>query len=137
MEVKIARPFGDNGKEAENWSVNLLHPYPGNTSAIGDCLKLENWVGPERRASLVVGYEDTPPQIDLSLLFASFEAIATSVIGLKLGPRVEIVRTGLCHPVHQQLRVVSWEVFRRDHAELTDANPPLAKPVLCGNLSSV
>jgi hypothetical protein len=23
IEVKIARPFGDNGKEAENWSVNL------------------------------------------------------------------------------------------------------------------
>jgi len=41
IEVKIARPFGDNGKEAEAWSVNLLHPYAGNTSIIGDCLKLE------------------------------------------------------------------------------------------------
>src|SRR5208283_4304088 len=29
IEFKIARPFGDNGNEAENWSVNLLHPYPG------------------------------------------------------------------------------------------------------------
>src|SRR5437867_10579023 len=27
LEFNIARPFGDNGKEAENWSVNLLHPY--------------------------------------------------------------------------------------------------------------
>jgi hypothetical protein len=26
IEFKIARPYGDNGKEAENWSVNLLHP---------------------------------------------------------------------------------------------------------------
>lgn len=26
LEFKIARPFGDNGREAENWSVNLLHP---------------------------------------------------------------------------------------------------------------
>ena len=26
LEIKIARPFGDNGKLAENWSVNLLHP---------------------------------------------------------------------------------------------------------------
>ncbi|HSH77531.1 MAG TPA: hypothetical protein VLA19_03255, partial [Herpetosiphonaceae bacterium] len=33
IEFKIARPFGDNGLEAENWSVNLLHPYPGNTSS--------------------------------------------------------------------------------------------------------
>ena len=38
LEFKIARPFGDNGKEAENWSVNLLHPYAGNVSVIGDCL---------------------------------------------------------------------------------------------------
>jgi|SRR5215472_17526762 len=54
IEVKIARPFGDNGKEAENWSVNLLHPYPGNVSVIGDCLKLMSYSGPERRGVLVV-----------------------------------------------------------------------------------
>ena len=29
IEVKLARPYGDNDKEAENWSVNLLHPYEG------------------------------------------------------------------------------------------------------------
>src|SRR5258706_8154371 len=34
LEFKIARPFGDNGRQAENWSVNLLHPYPGNSSTI-------------------------------------------------------------------------------------------------------
>ncbi|MBI3803842.1 MAG: hypothetical protein HY282_08785 [Nitrospirae bacterium] len=42
IEFKIARPFGDNGKQAENWSVNLLHPYPGNVSLIGDALKLRD-----------------------------------------------------------------------------------------------
>jgi len=31
IECKIARPFGDNGKPAENWSINLPHPYAGNT----------------------------------------------------------------------------------------------------------
>src|SRR5580692_10740188 len=36
LEFKIARPFGDNGREAENWSVNLLHPYAGNVSTVGD-----------------------------------------------------------------------------------------------------
>src|SRR5258708_12398606 len=40
LEFKIARPFGDNGKEAENWSVNLLHPYEANISPIGACLNL-------------------------------------------------------------------------------------------------
>ena len=43
LEIKIARPFGDNGKLAENWSVNLLHPYGGNTSLLGDCLKLQGY----------------------------------------------------------------------------------------------
>jgi hypothetical protein len=35
IEFKLARPFGDNGREAENWSVNLLHAYEGNVSVIG------------------------------------------------------------------------------------------------------
>jgi hypothetical protein len=35
-EFKLLRPFGDNGKEAEHWSENVLHPYPGNVSSMGD-----------------------------------------------------------------------------------------------------
>ena len=57
LEFKLARPFGENGKEAENWSVNLLHPYHGNTSLIGDCLKLQNLGRNERKAAVVIGYE--------------------------------------------------------------------------------
>jgi len=44
LDIKIARPFGDNRKLAENSSVNLLHPYGGNTSLLGDCL-LSIWLG--------------------------------------------------------------------------------------------
>jgi len=40
LEFKIIRPFGDNGLPAEHWSENILHPYPGNTSSLGDCMKL-------------------------------------------------------------------------------------------------
>ena len=40
IEFKLARPFGDNGRDAEHWSENLLHPYVGNVSLIGDCFKL-------------------------------------------------------------------------------------------------
>ena len=29
IEFKIVRPFGDNGREAENWSVNVLHHTQG------------------------------------------------------------------------------------------------------------
>ena len=111
LEFKIARPFGDNGKEAENWSVNLLHPYEGNVSTIGDRYKLVNWTGPERRAVIVFGYEHDPAKISLTPLVESFEAIAKYIANIKLSGRVEYDRTGLVHPVHQRLRVFGWEVL--------------------------
>jgi hypothetical protein len=111
LEFKIARPFGDNGKQAENWSMNLLHPYPGNTSTIGDCLKLLSLPSKEKKAVIVIGYEHDPPQIDLSPLIDAFEVVATQVVEIRLGKRVEILRQQLVHPVHQRLRVFAWEVL--------------------------
>jgi hypothetical protein len=111
IEFKLARPFGDNGKEAENWSVNLLHPYPGNVSAIGDCYKLGKYPGVERRAVAVIGYEHDPSKIDLTPLVRSFEEIARHVALLKLSDRIEVRRDKLVHPVHQVLRLFAWEVL--------------------------
>jgi hypothetical protein len=110
LEFKIARPFGDNGLEAESWSVNLLHPYAGNVSVFADCLKLMEWSGPERRAAVVVGYEHSPARIDLEPLFLAFEAVAAALLPCRLSERVEERRT-LRHPVHQLVRVVAWEVL--------------------------
>jgi hypothetical protein len=111
IEFKITRPFGDNGKEAEDWSVNLLHPYPGNVSSIGDCYKLLKLNGVERRAVTVIGYEHVPPKIDLIPLVESFEAIAYHVAGIALSPRIERRYNGLVHPVHQAVRIFAWEVL--------------------------
>jgi hypothetical protein len=110
IEFKIARPFGDNGKEAENWSVNLLHPYAGNVSTIGDCHKLAQLGGPERKAVMVIGYEHTPPRIEIGPLVRAFEVIAREVANIRLSPRIEAKRGGLVHPVHQSVRVFAWEV---------------------------
>lgn len=112
LEFKIARPFGDNGREAEDWSVNLLHPYSGNVSVFGDCLKLSGWEGPERRAAVVIGFEHQPAKISLDPLFRGFEAIAAQLLPFEISPRCEIVRRGLTHPIHQVLRVAAWEVPR-------------------------
>jgi hypothetical protein len=110
LEFKIARPFGDNGLEAENWSVNLLHPYPGSTSLFGDCLKLSAWQGPERRAAIVIGYEHNPARISLDPLFDAFEAVAGRLLPFKISARCETIRRGLVHPVHQVVRIVAWEI---------------------------
>lgn len=114
VEIKLARPFGDNGKPAERWSENLLYPYSGNTSSIGDCLKLLDSEFTERKAILVVGYEHTPPKIPLEAAIRGFELIATEVMALRIGPRLERLLTDLVHPCHQQARVYAWEVFGRE-----------------------
>ena len=111
MEFKIARPFGDNARQAENWSVNLFHPYEGNASLMGDCLKLKRLELQERKAVAVIGYEHSPPQIHLEPLVRSFEILAKEIAGVNLGPRIHATRTGLAHPVHQQLSVFAWEVL--------------------------
>lgn len=111
VEIKIARPFGDNGESAENWSVNLLHPYNGNTSLLGDCLKLQSLECEERKAVIAIGFEHNPPKISLEPLLRSFEVIAKDVLSIKLSDRVTAVRTGLVHPVHEQLTVVGWAVL--------------------------
>ncbi len=111
MEFKIARPFGDNGREAENWSVNLLHPYKGNVSTIGDCYKLVDLQCAERKAVVVIGYEHLPPNIDLTPLIESFEAVAKHVASINLSARAECRRDRLVHPVHQSVRVFAWEVL--------------------------
>jgi len=119
IEFKITRPYGDNGKEAENWSVNLLHPYPGNVSAIGDCHKLAKLQGRERRAVTVIGYEHVPAKIDLTPLVESFEVIAKYVACIKLSSRIETRRQDLVHPVHQSMRIFAWEVLDRTASSLS------------------
>jgi hypothetical protein len=110
LEIKIARPFGDNGKSAENWSVNLLHPYSGNTSLLGDCLKLQAMTRSEQKGVIAIGYEHVPAQVSLEPLWKAFEVVAASVLSIQLGVRAVAIRDGLIHPVHQRLVVVGWEV---------------------------
>jgi len=115
LEFKIVRPFGDKsfgdiGKEAENWSVNLLHPYRGSVSAIGDAFKLRELQTNARKAIFVIGYEHKQVQVSLDPLFDAFEVIAKSVCNICLGQRIEEKRGGLVHPYHQVVRCVDWEI---------------------------
>ncbi len=111
IEFKIARPFGDNGNEAENWSVNLLHPYEGNVSSLGDCCKLKELEGYSNKAVIVLGYEHSPAKISLDPLFDSFEIIATKVMKLNISKRVEELRSELVHLEHQKVRVVGLQLL--------------------------
>lgn len=110
VEFKIVRPFGDNGKEAENWSVNMLHPYAGNVSLISDAIKLASLNSFPFKGLFVIGYEHNPAKISLDPLLDSFEAIARQVMRIELCDRIEQKREGLIHPEHQVLRCIGWQV---------------------------
>lgn len=110
IEFKIVRPYGDNGKEAENWSVNLLHPYPGNASLIGDAIKLKSLDEFPMKGLFVIGYEHNPAKINLDPLLDSFEIITRQVIGINICERIEARREGLVHPEHQVLRCIGWQI---------------------------
>lgn len=110
VEIKIVRPFGDNGNVAENWSVKLLHPYEGNTSLIGDALKLLKLEEFPKKAIFLIAYEHTVPKIDLNVLITSFELIIQKVIGLRIGERIEEKRANPVHPEHQTVRCLAWEL---------------------------
>jgi hypothetical protein len=111
VELKVVRPFGDNGLPAEHWSENVLHPYPGNTSSLGDCIKLLASGLSERKAVVIFGFEHTPTQVPLETALSGFELLARELLSLRLSSRHEVLRKGLVHPVHQQLRVYGYEVL--------------------------
>ena len=111
IEFKIVRPYGDNGKEAENWSANLLHPYPGNVSLLGDAVKLTGLAGYVHKILFVIGYEHDSPKISLDPLLESFELVIREVLRISVSQRCEEVRDGLVHPEHQVLRCISWELI--------------------------
>jgi hypothetical protein len=112
LEIKIVRPFGDNGREAENWSVNMLHPYEGNQSLVGDAIKLAALNSYSNKGLFVIGFEHDPARISLDPLVASFEVIAGQVMGIHLGQRIEERRIGLVHPEHQVLRCIGWQLLK-------------------------
>jgi hypothetical protein len=111
LEFKIIRPFGDNGLPAEHWSENILHPYPGNTSSLGDCLKLVQSGLSERKGIIVFGYEHAQAIVPLDPAIRSFELLAEQIMQIKLTTRIEGRIEGLIHPVHKVLRVFGWEIL--------------------------
>ena len=74
-------------------------------------LNLQGFEGTDRRGVVVVGYEHTPNKISLQPLIDAFEVVVTQVAKVRIGPRIHLVESGLCHPVHQQFTVAAWEVL--------------------------
>lgn len=111
VEVKMARPFSDDDRQSDHWSENLLHPYAGSTSAVGDALKLQAMDAGLSKAILIYGFEHATPRVSLEPAVRAFELIATKVARVRLGRRIEEARIALQHPAHAVVRVYGWEVL--------------------------
>jgi hypothetical protein len=114
IEVKLARPYRDNGDVSPYWVKKVLSPYPddypGSRSAVGDCLKLAGSDFEERRALVVIGYEHDPPEIEVETAVEALELITEEVQDVSLGPRLESRVKDLVHSVFEQSTVYGWEV---------------------------
>jgi len=114
IEVKLARPYRDNGDVSPYWVKKVLSPYPddypGSRSAVGDCLKLARSDFEERTALMVIGYEHDPPKIEVGTAIKSLELIVEEVQDVRLGPREESTAQDLVHDVFEQSTVYGWEV---------------------------
>ena len=109
-EFKLIRPFGDNGRAAENWIENVLYPYPGNLSAIGDVCKLRSTSLAANKAVIVFGFEHAETRVSLEPAVRGFELLTLEIAGCDLGKRHTAIREPLVHPVHQRLIVHGWRV---------------------------
>ena len=109
LEFKIIRPFGDNGLPAEHWSENILHPYPGNTSSLGDCLKLIMSGLPEHKGIIVFGYEHAKAVVPLDSAIRSFELLAHHILQIQLSP---VWRGALTVSFIQCIRFCEYSVGR-------------------------
>lgn len=114
IEVKLARPYRDNGDVSPYWVQKVISPYPddypGSRSAIGDCLKLAGSNFEERTALMVIGYEHDPPKIEVKTAVESLELITEEVQDVQLGPRQEKTAKNLVHEIFEQSTIYGWEI---------------------------
>jgi hypothetical protein len=107
VEGKLLRLLGDNGKPNDNMLMHILSPYPHQNSALTDCSKLAGSGFTGRLAIIIIGYNYA--RIPLQPAIDAFEVLASRSVGL--GPRLEAGFAGLCHAVHNEGKVLGWEVL--------------------------
>jgi hypothetical protein len=119
IEFKIIRTFGDNGikYDPERWALNMLNPYPGHHSVIGDCYKLLDFPC-KRKAVIAIAYEhaDQKDDVDLTPLLESFDAIVKQLGDFRLSQRIGGRRVRIRHRCYKRFRLFAWEVLGRANA---------------------
>ena len=106
IEIKMARPNGDNGKPDDTSIKDILSPYESDRSAVSDAMKLATTTLAPRKAIVIYGFEC--PRRPLATIIDAFELLASR--SANLGPRCQAALGPLCHPIHQAGTVFGWEI---------------------------
>ena len=108
IEIKMARPNGDNGKPDDTAIKDILSPYASDRSAIADTIKLAESTLACRLAILIYGFDDVRRLLES--IISAFETLARARV--RLGARCDASLGELVHPVHRTGRVYAWEIVR-------------------------
>ena len=84
VEIKMLRLMGDNGKPNDNMLMHILSPYPGDRSALTDCVKLLESGLSGRKAVVIYGFDY--PTLPMDPAIEAFETLAHRWV--TLGARV-------------------------------------------------
>ena len=106
IEIKMARPNGDNGKPDDTATKDILSPYASDRSAVADTVKLAESTLACRLAILIYGFDDA--RRPLESIISAFETLARAHV--RLGARCDASLGELVHPVHRTGRVYAWEI---------------------------
>jgi len=106
IEIKMARPNGDNGKPDDTAIKDILSPFSVDRSAVSDCRKLAQSDIAPHRAILIYGFDD--PRRPLAEMITAFETLART--RASLSDRHQAGIGPLVHPVHKTGAVFAWEV---------------------------
>jgi Phage integrase family len=77
IEVKMLRPYRDNGEPEPAWTKDILSPFARDNSAVTDIFKLLHSGFSEKKGVVIYGLAKVAdPDIQLDVAIAAFEAVA-------------------------------------------------------------
>jgi hypothetical protein len=110
IEVKNLRVMRDNNTKEPFAVASILSPYPDDSSAITDCLKLID-SGFELTAILIFGFDYA--LYPMAPIILAFEAVASRLVPVPLTPCTPADTGPVIHYVYSVGRVHAWELGRR------------------------
>ena len=105
--AKAMRRLRNNGTPEEFIMVDMLSPYEGDGSVLGDIRKLLNSGFDGEKVIMIYGYDY--PDWPLQIAIDCFETLAEKFF-CKFNAKFQASFSGLVHPYHKEGKIFCWVV---------------------------